>query len=213
MISRRNFRHKDKHITMSRTRRQTLAGLATVVALAGAVAGCNSPTLVVLEDPRTYIEDRSLRDAREDARIRLDIQALFAERESGELRNVEVEVYERAVLLVGTVTTPAARSEAGALVARIEGVGRILNEIQVVGDAGVQATAADLTIETRIKQALRADDDVHSANLRWASVNGIVYLFGRALSEAERDRAVAIVRDIDGVREVVDHTKVVPLED
>jgi len=198
---------------MSRTRRQTLAGLATVIALAGATAGCQSPTLIVLEDPRTYVEDRSLRDAREDARIRLDIQALFAERESGELRNVAVEVYERTVLLVGTVTTPAARDESGALAAGVEGVGRILNEVQVVGDAGVQATAEDLTVETRIKKALRADDEIHSANLRWSSVNGIVYLFGRALSEAERDRAVAIVRDIDGVREVVDHTKVVPLGD
>lgn len=197
---------------MSQTRRQTLASLAIVAALAGLTAGCQSPTLVVLEDPRTYVEDRTLRDAREDARIRLDIQALFAEQESGELRNVKVEVYERAVLLVGTVTTQAAHAEAGRLAAQVEGAGPVLNEIQVVGDAGVQAAAADLTIETKIKQALRADKDVHSANLRWNSVNGIVYLFGRALSDAERDRAVAIVRGIDGVRDVVDHMKVVPLQ-
>lgn len=197
---------------VSRTRRQTLAGLATVAALAGLTSGCQSPTLIVLEDPRTYVEDRSLRDAREDARIRLDVQALFAEQESGELRNVKVEVYEQAVLLVGTVTTPAARDEAGRLAAGVEGVGRLINEVQVVADAGVQAAAEDLTVETRIKQALRADDDVHSANLRWNSVNGIVYLFGRALSNAERDKAVTVVKGIEGVRDVVDHIKVVPLQ-
>lgn len=197
---------------MSQTRRPFLAGLAVAVALASLVSGCQSPTLVVLEDPRFYVEERSLRDAREDARIRLDIQALLAEQESGELRNVKVEVYEQAVLLVGTVTIPAARSEATSLATKVEGAGPIFNEVQVVDDVGVRAAAADLTIETKIKKALRAEDDVHSANLRWNSVNGIVYLFGRALSEAERGRAIAIVRGIDGVREVVDHMKVVPLD-
>lgn len=181
--------------------------------IASLVSGCQSPTLVVLEDPRTYVEDRSLRDAREDARIRLDIQALFIEQETGALKGVKVEVYEQVVLLVGTAATPAAREEAGSLAAQVEGVGQIHNEIQVVGDTDLQATAADLTIETKAKQALRADKDVNYANLRWHSVNGVVYMFGRALSEAEREKAIAIVRAIDGVREVADLLKVVPLRE
>lgn len=192
-------------------RRLSPAGLAIV--FAALLSGCQSPTLIVLEDPRTYVEDRSLRDAHEDARIRLDIQAAFIEQETGALKSVKVEVYEQAVLLVGTVATPAIREEATALAARVEGVGPVDNRIQVVEQEDLQAAAADLTVETRIKQALRDDEDVHSANLRWHSVNGIVYLFGRALSEAEREKALAIVRGLVGVREAIDLLKVVPLAD
>ena len=53
------------------------AVLLAMVALAA--SGCQSPTIVVLEDPRTYVEERGIFVAREDARIRLDIQALYVE--------------------------------------------------------------------------------------------------------------------------------------
>lgn len=210
-MTRRKHQHKDTGTTMSRARRPVLAGF--ILSIATLISGCQSPTLVVLEDPRTYVEDRSLRDAREDARIRLDIQALFVEPETGALKDVKVEVYEQEVLLVGTTTTPAAREEAGLLAAQVEGIGPIHNEIQVIDSAGLQAAAADLTIETKVKQALRQDKDVNAANLRWHSVNGVVYMFGRALSEAERQKAIAIARGIEGVREVADLLKVAPLPD
>jgi len=178
-----------------------------------AAAGCQTPTVVVLEDPRTYVEDRSLLDAREDARIRLDIQALFIEREAGKLKNVTVEVYETAVMLTGTVADDAARTTAGALAASVDGASPVHNEIQVVENSGQRDPAADLAIETKIKKALRAAEGIQSANMRWHTVNGVVYMFGRALSEAERDQALAIVKKTQGVKEIVDRMKVVPLED
>lgn len=195
---------------MPQARRPALAGLALVLTFL--IPGCQSPTLVVLEDPRTYVEERSLADAREDARIRLDIESLFAEQGTGVLSNVVVEVYEQDVLMVGTVTNRTSRELAGTLASQVEGVGPIQNEIQVVGDSSLEATAADLAIETKIKRSLRAAEGVHSVNMRWHSVNGVVYIFGRALSEDERRKAVAIARDVEGVRDVADFLKVVPLD-
>ncbi|UCH74016.1 MAG: BON domain-containing protein [Rhodospirillales bacterium] len=175
--------------------------------------GCQSPTVVVLEDPRTYVEERGILVAREDARIRLDIQALYVEEEVGRLKNVTVDVYEGAVLLTGTVVDMAGKAMAGALAASVMGAEPVYNEIQVLPDAKLQDAAADLAIETRIKKALRANDSVKSANLRWQSVNGIVYMFGRALSDSERDLALAVVRKVPGVTGIVDHIKVVTLND
>ncbi|MDH3515137.1 MAG: YgdI/YgdR family lipoprotein, partial [Gammaproteobacteria bacterium] len=63
---------------MTSSRRFTLAFLVTAALVA---FGCQSPTVVVLEDPRTYVEERGIFVAREDARIRLDIQALYVEQE------------------------------------------------------------------------------------------------------------------------------------
>lgn len=178
-----------------------------------AAAGCNSPTVIVLEDPRSYVEDRSIKASHEDARIRLDIQALFIEREAGKLKNVAVEVYERAVLLTGTVPEPDAKITAGALAASVKRATPIINEIQVLPDESKRDTAADLAIETKVKKALRDAEEIHSANMRWSSVNGTVYMFGRALSETERDLALAIVGKTLGVKSVVDHIAVRPLAD
>lgn len=175
-----------------------------------AAAGCRSPTVVVLEDPRTYVEERGIFVAREDARIMLDIQALYIEEKVGKLKNITVEVYEKAVMLTGTVTDPAAKDAAGALAATVKGANPVHNEILVLPDASLRDTAADLAIETKIKKALRAAKGVHSANMRWHSVHGTVYMFGRALSEAERKLALEIVGKVLGVQNIVDRMKMVP---
>jgi len=176
--------------------------------IALAVSGCQSPTLVVLEDPRTYVEERGIFVAREDARIRLDIQSLYVEQEVGRLKNVTVDVYEGAVLLTGSVVDRSAKNTAGVLAASVEGASPIYNEIQILPDAKLQDAAADLAIETRIKRELRAAAGVGSENLRWHCVNGTVYMFGRASSVAEHDLAMEIVRKVSGVRDIVDRINV-----
>jgi osmotically-inducible protein OsmY len=177
-----------------------------------AVIGCQSPTLVVLEDPRTYVEERGVFAARNDARIRLDIQSLYIEQEVGRLKNVTVDVYEGAVLLTGTVVDPTGKDTAGALAASVEGASPIYNEIQILPDAMLRDAAADLAIETKIKKKLRAAEGVSSENLRWHCVNGTVYMFGRTLSAAERDLAMGIVGGVPGVKTIVDRIKVAPLD-
>lgn len=191
---------------MSFGRYRSLLAIAALLS----VAACQSPTLIVLEDPRTYVEERSLRDAREDARIRLDIASLYVEQASSTLTNIRVEAYETAVLLAGTVPSAADKGSAGALAASVEGVGPIYNEIQVIEDASLADAAADLTIETKIKKALRAADGIHSANMRWHSVNGTVYIIGRTLSEEEHARTITLIEKIAGVKQVVDRMKMVP---
>lgn len=186
--------------------------LLMAIAVLLSLAACQSPTLIVLEDPRTYVEDRTIRDARQDARIRLDISALYVEQASSTLTNIRVEVYETAVLLAGTVPAMSDKESAGALAATVDGVGPIHNEIQVIGNASLTEAAADLTIENKIKKALRTAKGIHSVNMRWHSVNGIVYIIGRALSDEEHTRTIAIVGAIGGVKEVVDRMKIVPLD-
>lgn len=206
-----NERLFDKRLPVTRQQRIGHSGAATLcVTVALALCGCGSPTVVVLEDPQTYVEDRSIFVARDDARIRLDIQALYVEEEVGRLKNITVDVYEGAVLLTGTVVDRAGKTTAGVLAASVEGANPVYNEIQVLPDAKLEDAAADLAIETRIKKELRDAKDVKSANLRWHSVNGTVYMFGRALSDAERDLALTIVGKVPGVKKAVDRIKVLP---
>ncbi|MBT7509259.1 MAG: BON domain-containing protein, partial [Rhodospirillaceae bacterium] len=51
---------------------------------------------------------------------------------------------------------------------------------------------------------------VNVTNFRWRSVQGHVFLFGRALSASEKTKAAGIVKGIKTVLSVTDRVKVRP---
>lgn len=175
-----------------------------------ALTGCDIYVPILHEDPTALSEDRSEEAKQQDDRIRGDILSAFVEQEVGTLKNVTVDVYEQNVLLTGTAAGPSARDTAGTVAASTKGVATVINEIQIMKDASLRDKAEDLSIENRVKASLRESTGINSFNLRWRCVNGVVYMFGRAMSDSERDRALAIVRSVSGVNEVIDHIAVRP---
>lgn len=170
-----------------------------------ALTGCDIQIPIFHEDPTTLSEDRSEETKQRDDRVRSDILSAFVEQQVGTLKNVTVDVYERNVLLTGTVTGAAAKDTAGAVAASADDVERLINEIQVIEDSSLRDKAEDLSIENMLKANLRKSNKINSFNLRWHSVNGIVYIFGRAKAQAERENALKIARSVEGVQDVVDH--------
>ena len=183
-------------------------GLLFGVAALLAMTGCDLHIPLFYEDPTKLSDSRSEEAQELDDRIRGDILSSFVEQEVGTLKNVTVDVYEQDVLLTGTVTGPEARDTAGAVAASAEGVGKVINEVQVMEDSSLRDKAEDLSIENGLKASLRESTKINSFNLRWHSVNGVVYMFGRAQSENERDKALEIARSVLGVKKVVDHIKI-----
>ncbi len=181
-----------------------LAALSVLLA----VSGCGLRTLIYHEDPTALAEDRSEEAREADERIRSDILSEFVVQEVGKLKNITVDVYESAVLLTGTVAAEEFRATAGRIAGGVDGVGPVVNEIQVVADASLVDAAEDLSIENRLKARLRDAEGINSFNLRWHSVNGTVYMFGRARTPEERDRALKIAREVPGVTGLVDHISV-----
>lgn len=178
------------------------------VAILLAVTGCDLYVPIFHEDPTIVSEDRSEAARELDETIRSDIISALVEQEVGTLKNVTVDVYEQRVLLVGTVTQESLREKAEKVASSAQGVEQVINEIQVVEDSSPRDKAEDLSIENRLKAALRDSSAVNSFNLRWHSVNGTVYMFGRATSDGEADAAAGVARTIPGVRDVVDHIAV-----
>jgi osmotically-inducible protein OsmY len=176
------------------------------------VAGCDVYIPIFHEDPTKITEDRSEADKQIDDRIRGDILSGFVEEELGTLKNVTVDVYERRVLLTGTVETEDVKKTAGAVAASADAVKQVINEIQVTKDTSLHDKADDLSIENRLKANLRKSTEVNSFSLRWHSVDNVVYMFGRAKSVGEKKKALEIARSVPGVRSVVDHIAVQPAD-
>jgi hyperosmotically inducible periplasmic protein len=72
------------------------------------------------------------------------------------------------------------------------------------------ADSPDSWITTKAKLALLTADDVSATSVNVDTVNGNVTLHGKVRSEAEKERAEASVKGIDGVKSVKNLLQVVP---
>jgi hyperosmotically inducible protein len=88
--------------------------------------------------------------------------------------------------------------------ARAREVGQDLS--QKTADAAKRAEEAlsDGALTAKIKAKMALDDTVKALDLNVDTVNGVVTVTGKVRTRAERDRALALARETNGVRNVVD---------
>ncbi|MDD9907087.1 MAG: BON domain-containing protein [Rhodospirillaceae bacterium] len=161
------------------------------------------------------VEDRSAGDIAKDTEIAAKIVANVIDKMTSDVIAINADVYEQVVMLTGSVETLNQKSKAGRLARGVEGVKRVYNDILVQRDIDKQKGAVenfvdDTVIEGKVNALLLDAKGVNVTNFRWRSVGGHLFLFGRALSAAERKKAVAVVRGIKGVTRLTDRVKVRP---
>jgi hyperosmotically inducible protein len=77
---------------------------------------------------------------------------------------------------------------------------------QAAKTAGEALSDGSLTAKIKAKMAL--DDTVKALDLNIDTVDGVVTVRGKVRTSAERERALALARETNGVRRVVDQVKV-----
>ena len=174
-----------------------------------AIAGCTPTTLSLAADGAyTASEERTLDDVVDDNGIKLELNKLLIEDGLGLFKDVGTVVYRRHVYLLGDVEEADDKKRVGAIARVPEKVSGVTNDIQVTSEGGVIALVDDIFIEKVIQTDYLFDSDIDSSNFRVRSVNGVVYLIGLAESQAELNKAVAIVDARDDVRRIVNYVKV-----
>ena len=74
----------------------------------------------------------------------------------------------------------------------------------------VKEGLAEAQITAKIKAKMALDDSVRARTVDVSTTGTAVTLSGNVRSKSERDRAVALARETDGVTRVVDHLVVAP---
>lgn len=188
--------------------RRYAAALA-VALLAAGLAACGAPPGISTA-MRLATEARTSAQIAEDNRILVAFNRAVAGESGALFRDVSTDVYVARVMLTGAVKEPRMKARAEEIARAVPGVAQVINELQVTDQGGIGTTANDLVIEQKLGVKYAADSAVDGANFRVRAVNGAVYLFGRAYSQVELDKAIALARDTDGVRRVVNHVRVQP---
>ncbi|NQV60561.1 MAG: BON domain-containing protein [Alphaproteobacteria bacterium] len=188
--------------------------LSGVLLTAGPAAAISLNPLTAIKGAiEAALEDRSADDIGADLKIKTAIVGEVLNKMTGDVIAIGADVYEQDVMLTGAVDDEATKVRAGELVRTIDGVKQIYNEILVIKpldkDKGaVENFVDDTVIETKINALLLDAAGVNVTNFRYRSINGHVFLFGRALSTQEKSKAAAIVRNIENVRSVKNLAKV-----
>ncbi len=123
--------------------------------------------------------------------------------------DIKVETRKGTVLLSGFVDNLAQVDRAMAATRGIEGVLAIENGMTLKGDSATVGTQLDDgIITTRVKSALLAEPSVSSTQIAVVTRKGEVQLSGFVDSQAQIDRAIALVQLVEGVRAVTNEMSV-----
>jgi osmotically-inducible protein OsmY len=120
----------------------------------------------------------------------------------GDRGHVNITSYNRQVLLTGEVANAQDKQTVEQVVARVENVRGIVNELAVIGTSSLTQRSSDVLITARIKAALVDTKDLSANTFKVVTERGTVYLMGR-VTQTEGTRAADVVRSIPGVQKVV----------
>ena len=115
---------------------------------------------------------------------------------------IGVTSFNRKVLLTGQVLDERSRTEAAAIVGRIENVASVHNELKVAGRVSMGTAAADTSITARVKAMLIEARDIQATTIKVVTEAGVVYLMG-IVTRPEGDRAAQVASRVAGVQRVV----------
>jgi osmotically-inducible protein OsmY len=115
---------------------------------------------------------------------------------------IQTTSYNRMVLLTGEVPNEADKTTAEQVVARIDTVASVVNEVRVGQPNTFNETSNDVLLTTKVKASLVDAKDLLAHSIKVVTHRKVVYLMGR-VTEREATRAAEIARGVSGVAKVV----------
>jgi osmotically-inducible protein OsmY len=193
---------------MSRLPKRTsafpLVVAAVAIAAASLLVGC-APIVVgaaVVGGAMVVTDRRSSGAQVDDEVIEVKANGRIGEALPGDNVRVNTTSYNRMVLLTGEVPTEADKTTVEQVVARIDNVVSVVNELTIGPPNSFNEKTKAAYITTKVKASLVDAKDLFANQIKVVTHRGVVYLMGR-VTEREATRAAEIARGVSGVVKVV----------
>ena len=168
---------------------------------AGVLASGGATTMVIAEG------DRSLGSVVDDTTIKLNISGKFLQSENNLFINVDTRVIDGRVLLTGIVDNQEIRIEAVKKVWEVEGVKEVINEVEV-GNKTAKEYANDLWITTQIKAISAKEIGLRSLSYNFETIKGKVFVAGVTSRPEQLNTLLEVIKNVKGVKEIVNYVVV-----
>jgi osmotically-inducible protein OsmY len=194
-------------MTRTKTHRPSLgprlrrSGLA--LALGGLLGGC-APLLVggaMVGGTMMFSDRRTTGTQVEDKAIELKANNRLKE-VIGDRSHVNVNSYNRTVLLTGEAATEADKAAIEQTVQKVDNVRSTVNELEVTIPSALSTRSNDALISGKVRATFIDARDLQVNAFKIVTERGVVYLMGR-VTEREAARATELARSVGGVQKVV----------
>ena len=120
----------------------------------------------------------------------------------GDRIHVNITSYNRQVLLTGEVPTTADRHRIQELIAGIENVRSVANELAAMPATSLAQRSNDTFITSKVRASLIDARDISANSFKVVTERSVVYLMGR-VTQREAQRAASLASGVTGVAKVV----------
>jgi osmotically-inducible protein OsmY len=121
---------------------------------------------------------------------------------TGENGHVNINSYNRRVLLTGEVRDEAMKAAVEKEVAAIANINGIVNELEIAGPSSYTSRSSDALITAKVKASLVEMKDISANSFKVVTERGAVFLMGR-VTQREGQIAADAARGVSGVTKVV----------
>ena len=179
-------------------KRLILLVLAVVVAVSA--TGCGT----IYKSAR---DQRDLGTQASDKKIEAVVFKRLAEDDTVKALDVSSYCFNGAVFLVGEYETTAQKSRAVEIARGVEGVGSVTTWMLPKKELADCGTTDNVSLALTVRKDLIADEDMNSTNVEIKAVQCRIVLLGLVATSADAARAVAIAKQVEGVRGVKSYLK------
>jgi hyperosmotically inducible protein len=168
--------------------------------------------------------------AQSDPGITTAVKSKMAADDTVKSYRIDVDTKDRVVTLSGAVDTPQARERAMELARTTDGVRDVVDRLTVTPGAtpttgiddplqnkareaadkvkDAMPDLSDAGVTTKVKSKFLGDTDVPGLKIDVDTKDGVVTLTGTVGTAAEKQRAIELAKNTDGVKSVVDRIKI-----
>jgi len=167
---------------------------------AGLVVGGAATGVAVIHDRRssgTVIDDQGL-----SWKVS---SAIFEETELSEPSHINVNVYNKVILLTGETPSEDLKLRANAIAAQTSGNKKIYNELAIASPTSLTTRTNDTYITAKVKTVLLEIDDIPTfdpTRVKVVTENSVVFLMGLVTTQ-EANAVTEKARNVSGVKKVV----------
>lgn len=189
---------------MIRNNRHMLMGVIALSCV-GLTTGCTAIALgTVATIGATASQDpRSIGTQIDDTNAVARISSRLSEIEGlSDVSDIEVDVFNRQLLLTGTIDDAAWQAKINAVLATDPYLRKTHNQVRVSMRLSTSMQAKDILIANALRAKLLVNDEIESSRINVVVNGGDVFLMG-LLDNQQATRAVEIARNINNVKSVV----------
>lgn len=142
----------------------------------------------------------------DDTGISAQVRALLIQDTAINAVDIRVVTDEEEVFLIGRVGSREESLRAEGHARAIDGVWSVINLLKI-GVAHSSPTSGDQKLRQAIEERILRDQSVLGLNVQVIVYEGEVYLLGRVASDNERQQAVGVAKETEGVVRVLNYLK------